>query len=285
MKGNLMVNQIKSSNNKVALITGASSGMGKEFAKTLLAKGFIVYAVARRTELMKDLSNLGAHIFKLDISNESEIGHLIKQIETEHDGVDVLINNAGFGIYGAVEDIPISDARYQFEVNLFGVAKLTQLVIPLMRKRGGGKIINLSSMGGKIYFPLGAWYHATKHALEGWSDCLRLELAQFNINVVIIEPGVIATDFGKVVIDGIVRRSSNGQYKGMTDAFARTLAKSYQNNGGTDPRVISDLVLRAIQSSKPKSRYVAGQMAKPMMFIRKWFGDTIYDKVALSMVK
>jgi short-subunit dehydrogenase len=285
MKGNLMVNQIKSSNNKVALITGASSGMGKEFAKTLLAKGFIVYAVARRTELMKDLSNLGAHIFKLDISNESEIGHLIKQIETEHDGVDVLINNAGFGIYGAVEDIPISDARYQFEVNLFGVAKLTQLVIPLMRKRGGGKIINLSSMGGKIYFPLGAWYHATKHALEGWSDCLRLELAQFNINVVIIEPGVIATDFGKVVIDGIVRRSSNGSYKKMTEAFARTLTKSYQNNGGTDPKVIANLVLKAIQSPKPKSRYVAGQMAKPMMFIRKWFGDTIYDKVALSMVK
>ena len=280
-----MANQNIASNVKVAIITGASSGMGKEFSKTLLSEGYIVYALARRTELMNDLSDLGANIVRLDISNESDIESLIKQVETEQGGVDVLINNAGFGIYGAVEDITISEARYQFEVNLFGMARLTQLIIPLMRKRGGGKIINLSSMGGKIYFPLGAWYHATKHALEGWSDCLRLELAQFNIKVVIIEPGVIATDFGNVVIDGIVRRSSNGQYKKMTDSFVKALAKSYQNNGGTNPKVIANLVLQAIKSPKPKPRYVAGQMAKPMMFIRKWFGDRIYDKVALSMVK
>lgn len=280
-----MANPLIASNQHIALITGASSGMGKEFAKTLLAEGFIVYALARRTELMTDLSDLGARVFQLDISNETEIDLFIKQIENEVDGVDILINNAGFGIYGAVEDISISEARYQFEVNLFGMARLTQLVIPLMRKRGGGKIINLSSMGGKIYFPLGAWYHATKHALEGWSDCLRLELAQFNINVVIIEPGVIATNFGKVVIDGIVQRSSDGLYKNMSDAFSKAVAKSYQNNGGTDPRVIAKLVLKAIKSSKPKPRYVAGQMARPMMFIRKWFGDRIYDKVALSMLK
>ena len=280
-----MANPLIASNQHIALITGASSGMGKEFAKTLLAEGFIVYALARRTELMTDLSDLGARVFQLDISNETEIDLFIKQIENEVDGVDILINNAGFGIYGAVEDISISEARYQFEVNLFGMARLTQLVIPLMRKRGGGKIINLSSMGGKIYFPLGAWYHATKHALEGWSDCLRLELAQFNINVVIIEPGVIATNFGKVVIDGIVQRSSDGLYKNMSDAFSKAVAKSYQNNGGTDPRVIAKLVLKAIKSSKPKPRYVAGQMARPIMFIRKWFGDRIYDKVALSMLK
>lgn len=280
-----MANPLIASNQHIALITGASSGMGKEFAKTLLAEGFIVYALARRTELMTDLSDLGARVFQLDISNETEIDLFIKQIENEVDGVDILINNAGFGIYGAVEDISISEARYQFEVNLFGMARLTQLVIPLMRKRGGGKIINLSSMGGKIYFPLGAWYHATKHALEGWSDCLRLELAQFNINVVIIEPGVIATNFGKVVIDGIVQRSSDGLYKNMSDAFSKAVAKSYQNNGGTDPRVIAKLVLKAIKSSKPKPRYVAGQMARPMMLIRKWFGDRIYDKVALSMLK
>jgi len=280
-----MVNLVDGSKSQVALITGASSGMGKEFAKTLLASGFIVYALARRTELMKDLENLGAHVLKLDISNEPQIEEVIKQIETEQGEVDVLINNAGFGTYGAVEDISIDEARYQFEVNLFGMAKLTQLVIPLMRNRGGGRIINLSSMGGKIYFPLGAWYHATKHAVEGWSDCLRLELAQFNIQVVIIEPGIIATDFGKVVIDGLSHRSSNSPYKKMTEAFSRALAKSYEKNGGTDPKVIANLVLKAIKSSKPKSRYVAGQMAKPMMFIRKWFGDRIYDKVALSMVK
>jgi short-subunit dehydrogenase len=169
IKGCLMVDQNNSEKNKVALITGASSGMGKEFAKTLLANNFTVYALARRVELMTDLEALGARILKLDISNELEIEFLIKQIQAEQDGVDVLINNAGFGIYGAVEDISINEARYQFEVNVFGMAKLTQLVIPLMRKRGGGRIINLSSMGGKIYFPLGAWYHATKHALDGYS--------------------------------------------------------------------------------------------------------------------
>ena len=166
---------------KIALVTGASAGMGKDFARALLDEGMIVYAAARRLEQMQDLAELGAITVKMDITKEEDIQTLVQQINKDHGAVDVLINNAGFGLYGAVEDVDINDARYQFEVNLFGLARLTQALLPAMREQGSGTIINISSMGGKVYAPFGAWYHATKHALEGWSDCLRLELKDFGM--------------------------------------------------------------------------------------------------------
>ena len=129
-----------------------------------------------------------------------QILNTLETIKESHQGVDVLINNAGYGLYGAMEDTSLEDARYQFEVNLFGLARLTQLVLPHMRKQNFGRIINTSSVGGKIYTPLGSWYHATKHALEGWSDCLRLEVAPFGIDVIIIEPGAIITEFGEATV-------------------------------------------------------------------------------------
>ena len=141
--------------------------------------------------------------------NERVVGRII-----ENEGrIDVLINNAGFGLYGPVEDIPINDARYQFEVNLFGLAHLTQLVLPHMRAHGSGRIVNISSMVGKIYAPLGAWYHATKHALEGWSDSLRLETAPFNIQVVLIEPGAIKTEFGGMIGPQLKKYLGNSAYQ------------------------------------------------------------------------
>jgi NAD(P)-dependent dehydrogenase (short-subunit alcohol dehydrogenase family) len=270
---------------KVVLVTGASSGMGKEFARALLERGYIVYAAARRIEQMSDLAKAGALTLKMDITQEAEVESAIATITKNHGGVDVLINNAGFGLYGAMEDIPLDAARYQFEVNLFGMARLTQLLLPSMRTKKAGKIINLSSMGGKVYFPMGSWYHATKHAVEGWSDCLRIELAPFNIDVVIIEPGVIATEFGDVVMQPLVQRSGKGAYAAMANSFAKAMTESYKNNGASPPDVIVKLVLEAITTRKPKTRYVAGKFAKPMMFIRKWLGDRTYDKAVLSMLK
>jgi short-subunit dehydrogenase len=197
----------------------------------------------------------------------------------------VLVNNAGFGLYGPVEDIGIDEARYQFEVNLFGLARLTQLLLPAMREKGAGTIVNISSMGGKVYTLLGAWYHATKHALEGWSDCLRLELAPFGILVVIVEPGLIETAFGDVLADKLLQRSGSGAYGKLTQAVAMSTKAAYGQGRGTDPSVIARTVSMAVKAKKPRTRYVAGKYAKPMILIRKWLGDRIFDRVITSQMQ
>ena len=171
-------------NKKVILITGASSGMGKETAKACIEKGYTVYTVARRIDQMQDLKTLGGHPIQMDVTKESDIQNVVDTIIQKEGKIDVLWNNAGYGLYGAVEDVLVEEARKQFEVNLFGLAAITRKVVPYMRKANGGTIINTSSMGGKIYTPMGAWYHASKHAVEGFSDCLRLELKEFNIPVI-----------------------------------------------------------------------------------------------------
>jgi NAD(P)-dependent dehydrogenase (short-subunit alcohol dehydrogenase family) len=260
----------------IILITGASSGIGKATAQSLLKQNHTVYVAARRTEAMKDLQELGAIPLRLDITNEAEVTEVVDKLMSSHGGVDVLINNAGFGMYGSVEETSLSDARYQFEVNLFGMARLTQLLVPAMRAKKSGKIINTSSMGGKIYTPLGAWYHATKHAVEGWSDCLRIELAPFGIDVVIIEPGIINTEFGNVMVDPMLKRSGGGPY----GRLAQTIAKSSVQ--GSEPNVVADAIVKAVNAARPKTRYVAGRMARPLMFVRKYFGDRFYDRIIMS---
>ena len=270
---------------KVALVTGASSGMGKVIAKRLIEDGLTVIVAARSFDKMADLEALGAHRLRLDIANEESIQSAVNEILETHNGVDVLVNNAGFGCYGAVEDTPIDDARYQFEVNLFGLARLTQLLLPGMREKGAGKLLNISSMGGKMYTPLGAWYHASKHALEGWSDCLRLELAQFGIDVVIIEPGAIETEFGNVMATPMLERSGSGPYAKLAQTMAQATQDSYEAGNSSPPSVIADVVSSAIKARKPKTRYAAGKFAKPMILIRTWLGDRIFDRVVMSMVK
>jgi short-subunit dehydrogenase len=270
---------------KVALVTGASSGIGKEIAKKLLQDGLTVYVAARRIEKMQDLESLGATALKMDITQGKDISQAVEQITRENGGVDVLVNNAGFGSYGAVEDTPIEDARYQFEVNLFGLAALTQKVLSHMREQRSGTIINISSMGGKIYTPLGAWYHATKHALEGWSDCLRLELDQFGINVVIIEPGIINTEFGDVLNGPMMERSGNTAYSNLAQAVAKSVQDSYEKGNGSSPTVISDTVSKAVSAKKPKTRYAVGSLAKPLLFLRWLLSDRLFDKAVMSQVK
>ncbi|WKN42941.1 oxidoreductase [Tunicatimonas pelagia] len=272
-------------NQKVALVTGASSGIGKEIAKKLLSDGLVVYVAARRVEKMQDLESLGAIALKMDITSEADIIQVVETITQENNGVDVLVNNAGFGSYGAVEDTSIDDARYQFEVNLFGLAALTQKVLPHMRGQRSGTIINISSMGGKMYTPLGAWYHATKYALEGWSDCLRLELEPFGIDVVIIEPGIINTEFGDVMTGPMMERSGNSAYSKLARAMEKSAQESYEKGSGSSPTVIADTVARAVRMKKPRPRYAVGSMAKPLIFLRWLLSDRLFDKAVMSQVK
>ena len=261
---------------RTVLITGASSDIGKATAKRLLKEGYSVYAAARRVEQMRDLEDLGAIALKMDVTNEEDVVSGEERINVEQGGADILVNNAGFGLFGAMEDTPLDDARYQFEVNLFGAARLTQLVLPYMREQGAGKIVNVSSVGGKVYTPLGSWYHATKHALEGWSDCLRWELKRFGIDVIVIEPGLIRTGFGNVAFGPLLERSRNSGYSGIVKRLTERM-NGYE--GGSPPSVIADTILKAIQARRPKTRYAAGRYAKPVILFRRLVSDRMFDRI------
>ncbi len=270
---------------KVAVITGASSGMGKSTANILHSQGYTVYGAARRTGEMDDLKAKGMGVVSLDLTNDASIVEAVNTILSKEGRIDILVNNAGYGSYGAVEDVPLDEARRQFEVNLFGMARLTQLILPTMRKQHAGRIVNISSMGGKIYTPLGAWYHATKHAVEGWSDSLRLELKQFGIEVVIVEPGGIKTPWGQIAMDNLRKTSGTGAYATFANKMATSFEKMNAGNQLTDVDVLGKTIAQASTDKKPKTRYVKGYMAKPAMAIRKWFGDKVFDKIIMSQAK
>ena len=271
--------------NRTVLITGASSGIGKETAKQLVEGGYTVYTAARRVEKMEDLKELGCVPLKMDITSDEDVTAVVDRIREERGGVDILINNAGFGTQGSIEETSLKDARYQFDVNLFGLARLTQLILPYMRENRFGKIINISSVGGKIYAPLGGWYHATKHALEGWSDCLRTEVAQFGIDVVIVEPGAIGTEFNDVLVGPMLERSGEGPYRELAHGFANYLREMESRpNGSSPPSVIADTIVKALNARRPKTRYAAGKLAKPILFARRWTSDRTFDRLVGSMV-
>ncbi|MDA3615696.1 oxidoreductase [Polluticaenibacter yanchengensis] len=269
---------------KVILITGASSGMGKESAKALILQGHTVYTVARRIDQMQDLKTLGGYPIQMDVTKESDIQNVVDTIIQKEGKIDVLWNNAGFGLYGAIEDVPLDEARKQMEVNVFGMAAMTQKVVPYMRNANSGTIINTSSMGGKMYFPMGAWYHASKHAVEGLSDCLRLELKPFNIKVVILEPGFIATEFGTVLLNQFDKLPKDSAYKNMMDKIAKGTADAAKGNGSSKPGVISDAIVKIVNSDNPKTRYKVGKFSKIMPWMRIYLGDKIFDKIVMSQM-
>ena len=232
------------------------------------------------------MEEIGGKAIAIDVTKHETMSQTVDKIIEEQGKINVLWNNAGFGLYGSVEETAIDEARYRFEVNLFGIATLTQLVIPHMRKQKSGLIINTSSMGGKVYFPMGAWYHATKHALEGWSDCLRIELKQFGINVVILEPGAIKTEFGDVMFKLMFECSEDGPYKEIVQRFSKVGEEMNKNpKSASPPSVIAETIVKIINSKNPKSRYLVGKYAKPVVFARKWFVDTMYEKMLNTMIK
>ncbi len=264
---------------KTALVTGASSGIGKSVARKLKAEGFKVYAAARRVEKMKDLEDSGIIPVELDLTDDESVLDCVHTILSKEKRIDVLVNNAGYGSYGAIEDVPLSEARRQFDVNLFGMARLIQLVTPAMRENHYGKIVNISSMGGKIWTKFGGWYHATKFAVEGFSDCLRMELKPFGIDVVVVEPGGIKTDWGIIAAENLKKTSANGAYSKMAEKAAQGMIKNYSGNMLSSPEIIAKTVLKAVTKRRPRTRYLIGFGAKPMVWTHKIFGDRVFDFV------
>lgn len=268
---------------KVILITGASAGMGKDFALSLVKDGHIVYGAARRVDKMKDIEQLGVKVLEMDVTSDESMTTAIKTIITNEGRLDVLINNAGFGSHGAIEDVSMDDARYQMEVNVFGAARLMQMAVPVMRGHHFGRIINISSIGGKLSLPFGGWYHASKFALEALSDSLRNEVEGFGIDVVVIEPGGIRSEWGNIAIDNVLERSGNTVYGDAVKGLAKTMQDIDSKVPG--PGVITRLLKEAIRAKKPKTRYSGGYMAKPALFMRWLLPDRAFDKAMLSRVK
>ena len=216
---------------KVILLTGASSGIGYQTAESLAKEGHIVYGAARRIEKMETLKQFEVKPIYLDVTDEESIKSAIDTIIGDEGRIDVLINNAGYGSYGAIEDVEINEARRQFEVNLFGLARLVQLVLPHMRKQKAGRIINVSSMGGRLTTYFGAWYHATKYALEAFSDALRMEVADFGIDVSLIEPGLIKTDWGIIAANKLSDSSKGGPMKRSLENIRRNEKAIFRKYG------------------------------------------------------
>ncbi len=265
---------------KVALVTGASSGIGEATARRLQEAGYVVYAAARRRERMKALSESGILPVGADVTDDDSLVALVDQVMGGSGRIDVLVNNAGYGSYGALEDMPMAEARRQVDVNLFGLARLTQLVLPHMRAQHRGTIVNISSMGGKMYEPLGSWYHATKFAVEGLSDCLRLELAPFGIQVVVIEPGAIRSEWGGQAADSVLRVSGHGPYAAQAARSAAVLTPGRGRAGlASSPEVVAAAVVRAVTVRRPKTRYVVGAGARPILAARRVLPDRAFDRV------
>ena len=268
---------------KTVLVTGASAGIGKATAILLAQNGYNVYGGARRTEKMQDFKNYGIKPIALDVTKDESVMACFEQISKEAGSIDILINNAGFGSYGAIEDVTMQDAKYQLEVNVFGAMRLTQLVLPKMRQNKYGKIVNISSVGGKIALPLGAWYHASKFAIEALSDAMRLEVKQFGIDVIVIEPGGTNSEWGDVALESMERVSGNTAYKEMVKSLDKGFKQTLNKNA--EPIVIARLIKKGIEANKPKTRYVGGYMAKPMLFLRNLLSDKMLDRILMSSIK
>ena len=262
---------------KVALVTGASSGIGEATARQLAAAGFTVYAAARRTERMQQLTEAGIRPIAMDVTDDASMQTGVKTILNEQGRIDALVNNAGYGSYGALEDVPMSEARAQMEVNVFGAARLIQLVLPQMRAQRSGTIVNVTSMGGKITTPLGAWYHATKFALEALSDCLRMEVARFGIDVVVIEPGGIRTEWSGIAAEKVRAVSSSGPYAPQGNAVANSLTSESTHQRSSPPELIGRTITKAVTARRPKTRYAVGYGAKPMIFLHGLLPDRTFD--------
>lgn len=268
---------------KICLVTGASSGIGFATAVELLHAGYTVYGAARRVERMEPLRAAGGRVLRMDITSEADLESVVSKILEEQQRIDVLVNNAGIGLSGAIEDLPIQQARELFEVNLFGSARLIQLILPYMRQQGSGAIINVSSMGGEIAFPLHGWYYASKHALEAYSDTLRQEVGRFGIHVVLIQPGMIKTEFEKWTAQRLRKDSRQGAYGKIAAAMAIQTEKLLDNS--SDPSIVAKAIRKAIESEAPKPRYAVGHMAKLLLTLNRIIPDRLFDWFATSQLK
>lgn len=253
--------------------------MGMDFALRLIAEGYMVYGAARRADKMGAIEAEGGKAIILDVTDDASMVAGVDRIIQEQGRIDVLINNAGYGQFGALEDVPMEEGRRQMETNLIGPARLTQLCLPHMRARKFGKIFNISSIGGKFATPLGGWYHASKHALEGYSDALRNEVRQFGVDVIVIEPGAIESEWAGIAADEAERYSGQGVYAGMVAKF-----RKWQSGDRKEPppRVISDLIVKALKANQPATRYHGGGSAGLLLSMRRRMSDRMFDEVVMS---
>jgi NADP-dependent 3-hydroxy acid dehydrogenase YdfG len=262
------------------LITGCSTGIGRATAEHLAKKGHPVYATARRPSSIADLTEVGCRTLAVDVTDERSMSDAVTAIEEQHGAVGVLVNNAGYAVEGAAEVTPMEDIRRQFETNVFGLVRMCQLVLPGMRRQRYGRIINISSVGGKLTFPGGAYYHATKHAVEAFSDALRFEVRGFGVDVIVIEPGLIKTAFGDTSTATV--KEDAGPYREFNEAVAKTVAGAYEGamariGGAVGPEAVAEVIERAIVRDRPKTRYRVTSGARFMLATRKVLPDRVFD--------
>ena len=278
----LMIGFISANTPKVILITGTASGIGRSTAEYLLDKGHIVYGGDILVDKNLYLNDIGGTALEMDVTNQEHVDNAISQIIAEQGRIDVLVNNAGIAVYSAIEDVSMDDAMYQFEVNLFGIARTVKAALPHMRAQGSGTIINISSVLGKAYNPLGGWYVASKHALEGWSDVLRLEVKQFGIDVVIIEPGLIKTNISNASAKYLNKYSQNTEYKNLYGSSSDDSNENRFDNY-SDPIVIAKIIEKAISAKNPKTRYSAGAYSWILLTMRGILPDKWFDKLIVKV--
>jgi NAD(P)-dependent dehydrogenase (short-subunit alcohol dehydrogenase family) len=266
------------------LITGCSTGIGRATAIQLAAAGFPVYATARRPDSIADLTEHGCRPLQLDVTDEASMGKAVGIVESEHGCVGVLVNNAGYGLEGPVEELQVEMMRREFETNLFGPTRLTQLVLPAMRRQGWGKIVNLSSVGGLITTPGSGAYHASKHALEALSDALRFELKGFGIDVILVEPGAIKTRWVETAVEGLEghaeQRPEHDPYAALTRAVSERLRGAHEGLLGLaagPPELVARIIERAITAPRPRTRYVVPTASLAFVSAYRWLPDRVWD--------
>lgn len=262
---------------KVVMVTGASSGIGYSTALLLASKGYKVYGAARRVDKMDPLREYGVVPMQLDVTDESSMASCVQGIISAEGQIDVLVNGAGYGQFGPIETVTMEEARKQLDVNLFGLAEMTRLVIPYMRSRRSGRIINISSMAGRFTIYLGAWYHASKYAVESFSDALRMEMSPFGIDVAIIEPGGIKTNWGDIAADNLRKSAEGTAYQADAEVSAKMLEEAYSLKLLTDPSKVAETVFKAVSSRRPRTRYVVGLGSRPLLFLHSILPNRQWD--------
>jgi len=269
---------------KTVLVTGASAGIGRSTAILLAEKGYQVYGAARRLDRLEMLKEFGIKPVAIDLSNDESLRSAVHTILQEAGSIDVLVNNAGFACYGSVEDVTMENARYQLEVNVIGAMRLAQLVLPNMRANGKGRIINISSVGGKVALPMGGWYHASKFALEALSDSLRMEVKPFGIDVSVVEPGATKSEWENIAFESLMKVSGDTDYKELAGKVYRTFERVARN--ASPSQTVAQLILRAIASKQPKTRYVGGKWdGKLLLILKKILSDRLLDRLIMGQAK
>ena len=268
-------------------VTGCSTGSGRATAAPLASKGHTVYATARRPDSIADLKERGCRTLALDVTDEQSMSAAVRAVEEAEGAVGALVNNAGYSLSGALESVRMEDVRAQFETNVFGLLRMCQLVLPGMRRQGAGRIVNVSSMGGKLTFPGGGVYHATKHAVEALSDALRFEVQGFGVEVVVIEPGLIKTGFADAAVGAMEKgtESDGGPYEKFNRAVAKTTTAAYEGplaklGGGPDD--VARVIEKALSVRRPKTRYPVTPSARLILAQRRLVSDRMWDRIVAT---